>query len=55
MEKKKNMEGIEENRRIKDEMEKVKNQHMSEILEKDEKIIKLTREIREVEKENKEL
>lgn len=49
-EKKKSIEVKESNNKLRDSFEKSKNKNLSDLLEKDEKIIKLTRELRECEK-----
>lgn len=49
-EKKKSIEAIETSHKLRDSFEKSKNKHLQDLLEKDEKIIKLTRELRECEK-----
>jgi hypothetical protein len=41
---------LEVSNKLRDSIEKTKNKHLQELLEKDEKIIKLTRELRECEK-----
>ena len=49
-EKKRSIEAQENSNKLRDSFEKSKNKHLQELLEKDEKIIKLTRELRECEK-----
>jgi len=49
-EKKRSLEALESTSRLRDSGERSKNRHLQEMLEKDEKIIKLTRELRETER-----
>lgn len=49
-EKKRNLDVQENNQKIRDSYEFNKNKHLQDLLDKDEKIIKLTRELRDVER-----
>jgi hypothetical protein len=49
-EKKKAIEALDANNKLRDSVERNKNKHMQELLEKEDKIIKLTRELRDTER-----